>query len=72
MWTKELPTQPGFYWWRFGGEKGNPRIVKVYQGDAGLWVSYFGLETIERLGHADGVFWTEPIICPDGTKPFIG
>lgn len=30
MWTEELPTKDGWYWWRFG--KDRLQIIRVYQG----------------------------------------
>lgn len=72
MWTADLPAECGYYWWRYKNEKGNPRIVKINRGLNGLRVTYFGTDLIEILGSVKGVFWSEPILCPDGSKPFLG
>lgn len=71
MWSNEVPTKPGYYWWKFRNIKGNPRIVKIIRGEKGLLVTYFGTEESERPGISPGVFWPEPIGCPDGSSPFI-
>lgn len=72
MWTENTPTKPGYYWWRYGGLSGNPRIVKIQHGAEGLWMTYFGTDMRERPGSVLGVFWPDPILCPDGSAPFIG
>jgi hypothetical protein len=72
MWTKEIPSAPGYYWWRYSNEKGNPRIVKILRNYNGLFVTYFGTEIMEPLGVTPGVFWTDPIVCPDGDRPVFG
>lgn len=74
-WTKELPTEPGWYWWRLDiglGTISHPRIVRVSSAtgpDAIMRVTYIGSTLIERLGSANGYFWDEPIkppVLPEG------
>ncbi len=60
-WTKKLPTEPGFYWWRDRlGDK--PYIVEI---SAKSRVYVPGISTVYRSDSYGGQ-WYGPLIAPGG------
>lgn len=61
-WSKELPTEEGFYWWRKGQARDIVNIIRLRGGlmvDAG--------DEFEKLGFFTGSEWAGPI--PEPTDP---
>jgi hypothetical protein len=63
-WTKDIPKEEGFYWWRYGDGEGHPRIVRVYFTSIMVRVAYFGSDHVDPAGSVNGQFWTERIQAP--------
>lgn len=63
MWTKEIPTEPGYYWWRLDSND-DPELLLVHIGG-----SFFraGSE-LEFLCDTQGGEWYGPLTAPEGNK----
>lgn len=67
-WTKEKPTQSGFYWVKWSdGERVRTDVVKI-SGHFMFWTG----EGIERLHGSDNLWWPVPIEAPLPNKESIG
>jgi hypothetical protein len=71
-WTREKPTQPGWYWMIDNFDDGLD-MAHVEQFGNKLFVKWMGLETHPELNVVSGVkWWMGPIevpALPDGVKP---
>lgn len=63
MWTKEAPTVPGFYWYRFQGKS---EVVECCDWTSSLFDFYFtGNDEPHRKELMTGEFWSVPIQAPE-------
>lgn len=73
-WTKNLPTESGFYWYRWGGSK-NTEIVRMEFletafPDGVRSARYFyvtGTDVFYDDTEIDGEFWPEKLVEPKGS-----
>lgn len=72
-WTKEKPTEPGYYWYRFvwGGKfagKSELRLIKVYGSQAApdteLRIAFHGTDWDSDLSEITDGEWAGPIEPP--------
>lgn len=62
-WSKEMPTEPGLYWWRYRGSNVT-MIITVARDDQGaLWVQQ-GTGREVPLGNWGGGLWAGPVTPP--------
>jgi hypothetical protein len=72
-WTKEKPTVPGFYWYRWNESDTDPQVVQA-DIDLKLWIC--GWENPLEVGEMDYSslrvfdveFWDEPIAAPPESR----
>ena len=68
-WTREQPTQPGWYWWRAKGQS-QPLIARVFEtNEGGLMVQFDNghIEYVRRLvAEAKDLEWAGPLVEPGG------
>lgn len=62
-WSKERPTEPGWYWFRFPSNSVDPEVFKIHHGEDGLEVVGPFSETPldEWMEDCDGGEWQGPI-----------
>ena len=69
MWTKEKPTKPGYYWYRWGA------IVKIIEGVGAtgtpLVYRFVGSEFENNAELMIGDFWSEPVQPPQQAEPLF-
>jgi hypothetical protein len=64
MWTKEPPTEPGWYWWREDATRlPYPRHVR-HDGDGVLYVIGYQFPTVAEYGGE----WQGPIAPQEGAE----
>ena len=62
MWTKEKPTKPGFYWYRYESDDVGPEVAGINdKGD----VIFLGEDVLNFGVHDDMEFWSEPLTPPE-------
>ena len=62
-WTKELPTEPGFYW-AWNKFKDNLTVYEVTKDDGELWYQCVGDRHFYYDYEAGGQYWAGPIFPP--------
>ena len=60
-WTKLLPAEPGWYWWK---RNANHKIVLVVKGLINLYVCEVGTNIQRLVSEQDGE-WTGPVEIPE-------
>lgn len=55
MWTRERPTEPGYYWYASGKEE-PPEVVRVEHSGGRLVVEIIACDEFWEVGERDG-FW---------------
>ena len=62
MWTKNAPTEAGWYWWMRDGDF-RAQAVYLISGNA-VWL--VGVDVAKTAGKLGGEWWSEPIAKPKG------
>lgn len=70
-WSKDAPTEPGFYWVKWMHRSGlmeECEVVKVYE-DRSIWYTgYPGSDCDQDPGCFKDAMWWGPLECPPVTK----
>lgn len=69
-WNKESPTEPGYYWWRYGPDDDLPDLLYLYLSPCGIMAPNdddpLHVSPPKELG---GEWWPEKVHCPTESKP---
>lgn len=64
QWTKDVPTEPGFYWVFMGGGLSVAEIFS-YTIDGKLTCQVVGVEEDHLPSESEGIWWMGPIDTPE-------
>lgn len=64
QWTKEAPTEPGYYWWRLNTRFDVGRIKVRYPGER-VCACFAGDQTNYEVNALQGEWWPERLTVPD-------